>query len=222
MGEEYKAQIIADIPSDEAISLYRQADFIDLCRGPHVPSTGKLKAFKLMKVAGAYWRGDSRNEMLQRIYGTAWLDQKALKAYLHRLEEAEKRDHRRVGKALDLFHVQEEAPGMVFWHDPGLAGLRRSSKLHPPVAARTRLPGSPHPADHRSQSVGTFRPLGQVRDDMFTTASENRDYAVKPMNCPCHIQIFNQGLEELSRPAAAAGRVWLLSPQRAVRHAARA
>ncbi|MCC8986159.1 MAG: TGS domain-containing protein, partial [Candidatus Contendobacter sp.] len=119
LGEEYKAQIIADIPADQALSLYRQDDFIDLCRGPHVPSTGKLKAFRLMKVAGAYWRGDSRNAMLQRIYGTAWLDQKALKAYLHRLEEAEKRDHRRVGKALDLFHLQEEAPGMVFWHDRG-------------------------------------------------------------------------------------------------------
>ncbi len=136
MGEDYKAQIIADIPSSEDISLYQQDDFIDLCRGPHVPSTGKLKAFKLMKVAGAYWRGDSRNEMLQRIYGTAWTDQKALKAYLHRLEEAEKRDHRKVGKALDLFHVQEEAPGMAFWHEPGLAHLCRGAELHPPEAAR--------------------------------------------------------------------------------------
>jgi len=119
LGEEYKAEIIEDIPRGEELSLYRQGDFIDLCRGPHVPSTGRLKAFKLMKVAGAYWRGDSRNEMLTRIYGTAWPDRKALKAYLHRLEEAEKRDHRRIGRQLDLFHVQEEAPGMIFWHDRG-------------------------------------------------------------------------------------------------------
>lgn len=194
MGEDYKAQIIADIPSNEPISLYRQADFIDLCRGPHVPSTGKLKAFKLMKVAGAYWRGDSRNEMLQRIYGTAWIDQKALKAYLHRLEEAEKRDHRKVGKALDLFHVQEEAPGMVFWHDKGWRiyvevqnYIRQLLREHgyqevytPQIVDRTLWEKSGH--------------WEKFRKDMFTTASENRDYAVKPMNCPCHIQIYNQGL----------------------------
>ncbi|MBS1223145.1 MAG: threonine--tRNA ligase [Proteobacteria bacterium] len=194
MGEDYKAQIIADIPSNEDISLYRQADFIDLCRGPHVPATGKLKAFKLMKVAGAYWRGDSRNEMLQRIYGTAWLDQKALKAYLHRLEEAEKRDHRKVGKALDLFHVQEEAPGMVFWHD---RGWRIYVEVQNYIRQLLR--------EHGYQEVHTPQIVDRVlwersghwekfRNDMFTTSSENRDYAVKPMNCPGHIQIYNQGL----------------------------
>ena len=194
MGEEYKAQIIADIPTNEDISLYRQADFIDLCRGPHVPSTGKLKAFKLMKVAGAYWRGDSRNEMLQRIYGTAWLDQKALKAYLHRLEEAEKRDHRKVGKALDLFHVQEEAPGMVFWHDRGW-------RIYVEVQnyIRQLLREHDYQEVHTPQIVDRVLwersgPWEKFRADMFTTASENRDYAIKPMNCPCHIQIFNQGL----------------------------
>ncbi|MDG4555695.1 MAG: threonine--tRNA ligase [Candidatus Competibacter sp.] len=195
MGEEYKAQIIADIPADQEISLYRQDDFIDLCRGPHVPSTGRLKAFKLMKLAGAYWRGDSRNEMLQRIYGTAWIDQKALKAYLHRLEEAEKRDHRRVGKALDLFHVQEEAPGMVFWHDHG---WRVYVEVQNYIRQMLR--------EHGYQEVHTPQIIDRslwersghwekFRDDMFTTASENRDYAVKPMNCPGHIQIFNQGLK---------------------------
>ncbi|MGB5065574.1 MAG: threonine--tRNA ligase, partial [Candidatus Competibacter sp.] len=195
MGEEYKARIIADIPAGQEISLYRQDDFIDLCRGPHVPSTGKLKAFKLMKLAGAYWRGDSRNEMLQRIYGTAWIDQKALKAYLHRLEEAEKRDHRRVGKALDLFHVQEEAPGMVFWHDHG---WRVYVEVQNYIRQMLR--------EHDYQEVHTPQIIDRslwersghwekFRDDMFTTASENRDYAVKPMNCPGHIQIFNQGLK---------------------------
>ncbi len=194
IGEEYKAQIIADIPTDQALSLYRQDDFIDLCRGPHVPSTGRLKAFKLMKVAGAYWRGDSRNAMLQRIYGTAWLDQKALKVYLRRLEEAEKRDHRRVGKALDLFHVQEEAPGMVFWHDRGwriyievqnyirqMLRERGYQEIHTPqIVDRSLWERSGH--------------WEKFRADMFTTASENRDYAIKPMNCPCHIQVYNQGL----------------------------
>jgi len=194
LGEEYKAQIIADIPADQALSLYQQDDFTDLCRGPHVPSTGKLKAFKLMKVAGSYWRGDSRNEMLQRIYGTAWTDQKALKAYLHRLEEAEKRDHRRVGKALDLFHVQEEAPGMVFWHDRGwriyvevqnyirqMLRERGYQEIHTPqIIDRSLWERSGH--------------WEKFRADMFTTASENRDYAIKPMNCPGHIQVFNQGL----------------------------
>ena len=194
IGEEYKAQIIADIPADQALSLYRQDDFIDLCRGPHVPSTGRLKAFKLMKVAGAYWRGDSRNAMLQRIYGTAWLDQKALKAYLRRLEEAEKRDHRRVGKALDLFHLQEEAPGMVFWHDRGwriyievqnyirqMLRERGYQEIHTPqIVDRSLWERSGH--------------WEKFRADMFTTASENRDYAIKPMNCPCHIQVYNQGL----------------------------
>ncbi|MFO7640207.1 MAG: threonine--tRNA ligase [Candidatus Competibacteraceae bacterium] len=195
LGEEYKAQIIADIPGNEEISLYRQADFIDLCRGPHVPSTGHLKAFKLMKVAGAYWRGDSRNEMLQRIYGTAWLDSKALKAYLHRLEEAEKRDHRRIGKALGLFHLQEEAPGMVFWHD---RGWRLYVEIQNYIRQLLREHG--YQEIHTPQIVdrSLWERSGhweKFRSDMFTTASENRDYAVKPMNCPCHIQIFNQGLK---------------------------
>ncbi|MBK8753296.1 MAG: threonine--tRNA ligase [Candidatus Competibacteraceae bacterium] len=195
MGEEYKAQIIADIPADQDISLYRQADFIDLCRGPHVPSTGRIKAFKLMKVAGAYWRGDSRNEMLQRIYGTAWLDQKALKAYLHRLEEAEKRDHRRIGKALNLFHVQEEAPGMVFWHDHG---WRVYVEIQNYIRQLLREHG--YQEIHTPQIVdrSLWERSGhweKFRADMFTTASENRDYAIKPMNCPCHIQVYNQGLK---------------------------
>ncbi|CDH46841.1 threonine--tRNA ligase [Candidatus Contendibacter odensensis] len=195
MGEEYKAQIIADIPADQDISLYRQADFIDLCRGPHVPSTGRIKAFKLMKVAGAYWRGDSRNEMLQRIYGTAWQDQKALKAYLHRLEEAEKRDHRRIGKALNLFHVQEEAPGMVFWHDHG---WRVYVEIQNYIRQLLREHG--YQEIHTPQIVdrSLWERSGhweKFRADMFTTASENRDYAIKPMNCPCHIQVYNQGLK---------------------------
>ncbi len=195
MGEEYKAQIIADIPDDQDISLYQQDDFIDLCRGPHVPSTGRIKAFKLMKVAGAYWRGDSRNEMLQRIYGTAWTDKKALKKYLNRLAEAEKRDHRRIGKALYLFHTQEEAPGMVFWHDHG---WRIYTEVQNYI--RQSLRESGYQEVHTPQIVdrSLWERSGhweKFREDMFTTASENRDYAVKPMNCPCHIQIFNQGLK---------------------------
>ncbi|MEW6647126.1 MAG: threonine--tRNA ligase [Pseudomonadota bacterium] len=195
MGEEYKARIIEDIPHGEVLSLYRQGDFIDLCRGPHVPSTGKLQAFKLMKVAGAYWRGDSNNEMLTRIYGTAWGDKKALKEYLHRLEEAEKRDHRKIGRQLDLFHSQEEAPGMVFWHAPGWT-LWQAVEQYMRQVFR----------DNGYQEVKTPMVMDRVlweksghwqnyRDNMFTTASENRDYAVKPMNCPGHIQIFNQGLK---------------------------
>ncbi len=195
MGEEYKAEIIESIPKHEELSLYQQGDFIDLCRGPHVPSTGKLKAFKLMKVAGAYWRGDSDNEMLQRIYGTAWTDKKALKAYLHRLEEAEKRDHRKIGRQLDLFHAQEEAPGMVFWHDKGWLVyqqveqyIRGTLRAHGYQEVRT-----PHLVDRvlweRSGHWDKFR------EDMFTTESEKRTFAIKPMNCPCHIQIFNQGLK---------------------------
>ncbi len=195
MGEEYKAEIIASIPEDQEIGLYRQGDFIDLCRGPHVPSTGKLKAFKLMKLAGAYWRGNSDNEMLQRVYGTAWTDKKQLKAYLHRLEEAEKRDHRRLGRKLNLFHTQEEAPGMVFWHDHGWSVYQQVEQY-----IRERL------REHDYQEVNTPKLADRVlweksghwakfRDDMFTTHSENREYAVKPMNCPCHVQIFNQGLK---------------------------
>ena len=195
MGEQYKAQIIEAIPHGQVISLYRQGDFIDLCRGPHVPSTGKLKAFKLMKVAGAYWRGDSRNEMLTRVYGTAWAKKDDLKAYLHRLEEAEKRDHRKIGRQLDLFHSQEEAPGMVFWHPNGwtlwqgveqyIRGVFRENGYQeirtPQIVDRSLWEKSGH--------------WDKFGDAMFTTHSENRDYAVKPMNCPCHIQVFNQGLK---------------------------
>lgn len=195
MGEQYKAEIIASIPAGEVISLYRQDDFVDLCRGPHVPSTGKLGAFKLTKLAGAYWRGDSRNEMLQRIYGTAWEDKKALKAYLTRLEEAEKRDHRRLGKQLDLFHFQEEAPGMAFWHRDGWAlFLRVQDYIHrvtmefgyqevatPQILDRTLWERSGH--------------WDKFQENIFTTSVENRDYAIKPMNCPGHVQIFNQGLK---------------------------
>ncbi len=195
LGEEYKAEIIASIPDNEPLSLYTQNEFTDLCRGPHVPSTGKLKAFKLMKVAGAYWRGDSNNEMLQRIYGTAWRDKKELKVYLKRLEEAEKRDHRKIGKALDLFHSQEEAPGMVFWHDRGWQIYLTIEDY-----IRTKL------RDHGYQEVCTPQIIDRslweksghwekFKEMMFTTASENRDYAIKPMNCPAHIQIYNHGLK---------------------------
>ncbi len=195
MGEGYKVRIIEEIPVGEQLSLYRQGDFIDLCRGPHVPSTGRLKAFRLTKLAGAYWRGDSSNEMLQRIYGTAWADKKDLKAYLKRLEEAEKRDHRRLAKVLDLFHTQEEAPGMVFWHDNGWVlyqqveqYIRQTLRAHGYQEVRT-----PQLVDlslwERSGHLAKFG------DEMFTTHSEHRDYAVKPMNCPCHVQIYNQGLK---------------------------
>ena len=194
-GEEYKAQIIESIPAGEELSLYRQGDFIDLCRGPHVPSTGKLGAFKLTRLAGAYWRGDSRNEMLQRIYGTAWPDRKALKQHLQRLEEAEKRDHRKLGRKQDLFHFQEEAPGLVFWHPKGwtlynvvrdyirakLAGKGYQEINTPLVLDRSLWEKSGH--------------WDKFHGDMFTTSSENRDYAIKPMNCPGHIQVFNQGLK---------------------------
>ncbi|MBI5040156.1 MAG: threonine--tRNA ligase [Gammaproteobacteria bacterium] len=194
LGEAYKAEIIESIPANEDISLYQQGDFIDLCRGPHVPSTGKLKAFKLMKVAGAYWRGDSRNEMLQRIYGTAWTDAKALKAYLHRLEEAEKRDHRKIAKQLHLFHMQEEAPGMVFWHPNGWTVWQKVEQY-----MRDKLSANGYQEVRTPQIVdrGLWEKSGHwefYRENMFTTQSENRDYAVKPMNCPCHIQIFNHGL----------------------------
>ncbi len=195
IGEAYKAEIIRDIPQGQDISLYQQGDFTDLCRGPHVPDTGRLKAFKLTKIAGAYWRGDAKNEMLQRIYGTAWSDKKDLKEYLQRLEEAERRDHRKIGKALDLFHMQEEAPGMVFWHPKGWTlwqiveqYMRRVFRQNgydeirtPLVVARTLWEKSGH--------------WDKFQADMFTTMSEQRDYAIKPMNCPCHIQVYNQGLK---------------------------
>lgn len=197
INEEYKVQIIEDIiPEGEEVSVYRQGDWFDVCRGPHLPSTGKLpKAFKLMKLAGAYWRGDSNNEMLQRIYGTAWRNKKELKEHLHRLEEAEKRDHRKIGKALDMFHSQEEAPGMVFWHDKGW-----SVYLTVQQYIRDKL------KDHGYQEVHTPQVIDRTLweksghwdkfgDMIFTTHSENRDYAIKPMNCPAHIQIYNHGLK---------------------------
>ena len=195
LGEAYKAEIIESIPANEDLSLYTQGEFTDLCRGPHVPSTGKLKAFKLMKVAGAYWRGNSDNEMLQRIYGTAWADKKDLKAYLYRLEEAEKRDHRKLAKSLDLFHMQEEAPGMVFWHDKGWAIYQQVEQY---MRDKLQLNGygevkTPQLVDRSLwEKSGHWDKFG---DMIFTTHSEHRDYAVKPMNCPCHIQIFNQGLK---------------------------
>ncbi|WP_292754997.1 threonine--tRNA ligase, partial [Methylophaga sp. UBA4502] len=195
MGEEYKAQIIEDIPKDEILSVYRQGEFMDLCRGPHVPNTGKLKAFKLMKLAGAYWRGKSENEMLQRVYGTAWSDKKDLKAYLHRLEEAEKRDHRKLAKSLDLFHLQDEAAGMIFWHDNGWRIYREVEKYIRDVLAQNDYQEvrTPQVVDRSLwEKSGHWDKFG---DMIFSTHSENRDYAVKPMNCPCHIQIFNQGLK---------------------------
>ncbi len=193
LGEEYKAKIIEDIPSDEALSLYRQGDFIDLCRGPHVPSTGALKAFKLTKVAGAYWRGDSRNEMLQRIYGTAWADKKQLKDYLHRLEEAEKRDHRKLGKQLDLFHFQEEAPGMAFWHEKGWILYRIvEDYMRQALGEGYQEVHTPQVLDRTLwEKSGHWDKFG---DMIFSTHSEHHEYAIKPMNCPGHIQIYNQGL----------------------------
>lgn len=195
LGEKYKVEIIGSIPSNEPLSFYQQGEFIDLCRGPHVPSIGKLQAFKLMKVAGAYWRGDAKNKMLQRIYGTCWGSKQDLKDYLHRLEEAEKRDHRKIGKRLDLFHTQEEAPGMVFWHPNGwtlyqvleqyMRNVQRQNGYleikTPQVVDRVLWEKSGHWANYS--------------DLMFTTESESRDYAIKPMNCPCHVQVFNQGLK---------------------------
>ena len=195
MGEQYKAEIIASIPADQEVSLYREGNFEDLCRGPHVPSTGKLKHFKLMKVAGAYWRGDSKNEMLQRVYGTAWASKEDLQLYLTRLEEAEKRDHRKLGRELDLFHIDEHAPGLVFWHPKGwtvwqtveqyMRQVYRSSGYQevkgPQILDKTLWEKTGH--------------WDKYRDNMFTTESEKRDYALKPMNCPGHILIFKQGIK---------------------------
>ena len=195
MGEYYKAEIIESIPTNEVLSLYKQGDFIDLCRGPHVPSTSKLKVFKLMKLAGAYWRGDSNNEMLQRVYGTAWENKKDLEDYLYRIEEAEKRDHRKIGKVQDLFHTQEEAPGMVFWHPKGwtlyqlivkyMSQVYRDNgylEVHTPeILDRTLWEKSGH--------------WDKFGDSMFTTHSESRDYAIKPMNCPGHVQIYKHSLK---------------------------
>lgn len=194
LGERYKAEIISSIPVGETVSLYRQGDFTDLCRGPHVPSTGKLKVFKLMKLAGAYWRGDSRNEMLQRIYGTAFARKDELELHLHQIAEAERRDHRKLAKQLDLFHLQDEAPGMVFWHPKGWALWQAVEQY-----MRQRLTQAGY------QEIRTPLVMDRTlweksghwdnyRENMFTTESEKRDYAVKPMNCPAHIQVFNQGL----------------------------
>ena len=191
MGEHYKAEIIASIPAGQDISLYREGDFIDLCRGPHVPSTGKLKVFKLMKVAGAYWRGDSNNEMLQRIYGTAWAKKEDLEAYLFRLEEAEKRDHRKLGKLLDLFHAQDESPGMVFWHPKGWVLWQEVEQY---MRAKFVEYGYQEVKTPTVMDRSLWEKSGHwenYRENMFTTSSENRDYAVKPMNCPGHVQIFN-------------------------------
>lgn len=194
MGEHYKVEIIESIPEGEALTFYQEGDFIDLCRGPHVPSTGKIKAFKLTKLAGAYWRGDHKNEMLQRVYGTAWANKKDLEAYLHRIEEAEKRDHRKLAKRFDLFHQQEESPGMVFWHPKGwtlyqqIVGYMRKiwnnqgySEVHTPqLVDRSLWEKSGH--------------WGMFRENMFTIETDEKNYAIKPMNCPCHVQIFNQGI----------------------------
>lgn len=194
-GEDYKLRLIDDMPEEQAMGLYYHEEYVDMCRGPHVPNTRFLKAFKLTKLSGAYWRGDSKNEQLQRIYGTAWADKKQLAAYIQRIEEAEKRDHRRIGKQLDLFHLQEEAPGMVFWHANGWTiyqvleqYMRKVQREHgyqeiktPQVVDRILWERSGHWSNYA--------------ENMFTTASENRDFAVKPMNCPCHVQVFNQGLK---------------------------
>jgi threonyl-tRNA synthetase len=195
MGESYKAEIIESIPAGEEISLYRQGDFIDLCRGPHLPSTGKLKAFKLMKLAGAYWRGDSNNEMLQRIYGTCFANKKELKKYLHRLEEAEKRDHRKIGKQLELFHFQEDAPGMVFWHCDGWSIFKELESYIRVVTSNTDYQEVKTPQIMDRSLWEKSGHWDKYHDGMFSTESENRVYAIKPMNCPGHVQIFNQGLK---------------------------
>ncbi len=193
-GEHYKAEIIASIPSNEAISLYRQGDYVDLCRGPHAPSTGFLKVHKLMKIAGAYWRGDSNNEMLQRIYGTAWATKDEQEQYLHMLEEAEKRDHRRLGKELDLFHFQEEAPGLIFWHSKGWALWQQVEQYMRKVYQENGYEEVKAPQILDRSLWEKSGHWSKYKDNMFTTESENRYYALKPMNCPGHIQIFNSAI----------------------------
>ncbi len=194
-GEDYKLRLVEDMPDEQAMGLYYHEEYVDMCRGPHVPNTRFLKAFKLTRISGAYWRGDSKNEQLQRIYGTAWADKKQLAAYIQRIEEAEKRDHRRIGKQLDLFHTQEEAPGMVFWHPAGWTLYQNLEQYMRQVQR-----------ENGYQEVRTPQVVDRIlweksghwsnyAENMFTTSSENRDYAVKPMNCPCHVQIFNQGLK---------------------------
>jgi len=220
MGELYKAEIIAAIPEKEEISLYGQGNWVDLCRGPHVPSTGKLKAFKLTKLAGAYWRGDSRKEMLQRIYGTAWADKKQLDAYLQRLEEAEKRDHRRIGKDLDLFHLQEEAPGAVFWHPRGWTVFQT---LIAYMRERQRAAGYEEVSAPELMDVALWQQSGHLEkfgESMFLTKTpDERVYAIKPMNCPGHVQIFKHGLRsyrELPLRLAEFGKVHRYEPSGAL------
>jgi threonyl-tRNA synthetase len=196
IGEHYKAEIIADLPADEVITAYRQGEFLDLCRGPHLPSTGILRdGFKLTKLAGAYWRGDSNNAQLQRIYGTAWSDKKQLKAYLHRMAEAEKRDHRKIGKAMDLFHIQDEAPGSVFWHPKGWSIYQAVQSY---MAEKQYQHGYQEIKTPQIVDMSLWEKSGHAAkfsDDMFTLESDDRLYAIKPMNCPCHVQVFNQGLK---------------------------
>ena len=196
IGEEYKAEIISDLSEDQTITVYRQGDFLDLCRGPHLPSTGILRdGFKLTKLAGAYWRGDSNNAQLQRIYGTAWSDKKQLKAYLKRMEEAEKRDHRKLGKALDLFHMQDEAPGSIFWHPKGWALYQAVQSF---MTEQQYERGYQEIKTPQMVDISLWEKSGHASkfgDDMFTLISDEREYAIKPMNCPCHVQVFNQGLK---------------------------
>ncbi len=194
-GEDYKLRLIEDMPDEKEMGLYYHEEYIDMCRGPHVPNTRFLRSFKLTKLAGAYWRGDSRNEQLQRIYGTAWADEKSLKEYLQRLEEAEKRDHRKLGRALDLFHMQEEAPGMVFWHEKGWRLYQTIMQYMSEVWRRNgyREIRTPQLVDRSLwEKSGHW---ANFQEDMFVTESEKRTFAVKPMNCPCHIQVFNQGVK---------------------------
>lgn len=196
IGEDYKAEIIADLPVDETLTVYKQGEFLDLCRGPHLPSTKALgNGFKLTKLAGAYWRGDSNNQQLQRIYGTAWADKKQLKKYLHNLEEAEKRDHRKLGKQLDLFHIQDEAPGSVFWHPKGWSLYQTVQNY---MAEKQREHGYQEIKTPQVVDISLWERSGHVSkfgNDMFTLTTDDRDYAIKPMNCPCHVQVFNQGLK---------------------------
>lgn len=195
MGEHYKVQIIRDIPQDEMLTIYEQDNFVDLCRGPHVPRTGLLKAFKLTKIAGAYWRGDSKNEMLQRIYGTAWPDQKQLKEYLHRIEEAKKRDHREIAKKMDLFHLQSEAPGMIFWHPNGWTMI---NVMRDYIRGVLRQSGYQEINTPQLVDVSLWEQSGHMAKfdaGIFISESENRNYAVKPMSCPCHVQVFKQGIK---------------------------
>ena len=222
MGELYKAELIAAIPDGDPITLYRQGEFVDLCRGPHLPSTGRVGAFKLLKVAGAYWRGDARNEMLQRIYGTAWPDEKQLKAYLHRLEEAEKRDHRRLGREMGLFHFQEEAPGAAFWHPKGWTLFR---SLVDYMRARQDDAGYHEVSTPDMMDSVLWEASGHwqtFREHMFTSQTEDgRHYAVKPMNCPAHVQVYKRGIKSYRDLPLRISEFGHGPPLRAVRRAAR-